>query len=61
MYAYQLVAGDKNVERRVLVITNLFLAPELPESGAVLWVAPVRQRLQLGHETSNLLLPVMQC
>ena len=48
------------MERRVLVVRNLFLRPELAQRRAVLHVTPVRQRLQLRDEPSDFLLPVMK-
>ena len=58
---YQLVACDQDVERCILIIANLFLAPEFSECRPVLGVSPVRKSFQPGYEAGNLLLPIMQC
>ena len=42
----ELVAGDQDVERSVLVIANLLLAPELAKRCSVFDITPVRESLQ---------------
>lgn len=58
--AYQLIAGDENVERSVFVVRDFFLRPEFPKSGAILDITPVGQGLQFWHKPSDFLLPVVQ-
>ena len=57
---YQLVTGNQDMEGSILVVADFLLAPELAQSSAVLWIAPVRKRLELGHKASNFLLPIVQ-
>ena len=57
---YKLVARDQNVERRVLVVANLLLAPKLAQDRSILDVAPVRQSFEVRYKASNFLLPVVQ-
>lgn len=57
---YQLVASDKYMKRRILIIADLFLVPEFAESCTVLHVTPIRESLQFGNKSSKLLLPVVQ-
>ena len=47
------------MERCVLVIADLLLAPELAQGGTVLRVTPVRKGLELRHESGDLLLPIV--
>lgn len=56
----QLITGDENMERSILIVANLLLRPELSQSGTVLDVAPVRERFELGNEAGDFLLPIMQ-
>ena len=58
--SHQLIAGNQNMEGSVLVVANLFLGPELSQSSSVFDVTPVRERFELGNETGDLLLPVVQ-
>ncbi len=58
--AHKLITRDENVERRVLIVTNLLLTPEFAKRSAILDVTPIWQRFQIGHETSEFLLPVMK-
>jgi len=57
----ELVAGNQDVERGVLVIADLFLAPELSKGCSVFDITPVWEGLQAWNEASELLLPVMKC
>ena len=57
----ELVAGNQDVERSVLVITDLLLAPELSKRCSILDVTPVRECLQAWYKAGELLLPVMKC
>ena len=45
----------------ILVIADLFFAPEFAQSGSIFDIAPVRQRFQTRHKAGDLLLPVVQC
>jgi len=56
----QLITRDQNMERSVLVVTDLFPVPELPECRSILDVSPVRKTLELRDESSDLLLPVVK-
>ena len=56
----ELVAGDQDVERSVLVVTDLFLAPEFSKGCSVFDITPVWEGLQAWNEASELLLPVMK-
>lgn len=58
--AYQLIARDENMERRVFVVAYLLLTPEPPKSGSILDVAPVRKRLQTGDKPGDFLLPIVE-
>ena len=57
---YQLITSDQYMKRRVFVVRDFFLRPELAQRSAILDITPVGQSLQLRHETGNLLLPVVQ-
>jgi len=56
----QLITRDQNMERSVLVVTDLLPVPELPKRRSILDVSPVRKTLELRDETSDLLLPVVK-
>jgi hypothetical protein len=55
----QLVAGDQNVKRSILIVGEVFLAPELAQRRTILHVAPIGQRFQTRNEAGDFLLPVM--
>lgn len=59
-FTCQLVTGNQDVERGVFIVRDLLLAPELAQSGTILDIAPIRQRLQTRNEASDFLLPVME-
>ena len=39
---YELITGDEDMERGILIVADLFLRPELTKRSAVLDVTPVR-------------------
>ena len=55
-----MIASNQDVEGGVLVVANLLLTPELPQSRTVFGVTPIRQRLELRDETGDLLLPIVK-
>ena len=57
---YQLVTGDEDMEGGVLVVANFLLAPKLAQNRSVLDVTPVWQGLEVGYESSDFLLPIVQ-
>lgn len=48
------------MEGRIFVVAKRLAVPELAKNGAILRVAPVRQRLEAGDEARDLLLPVVK-
>jgi hypothetical protein len=48
----ELVTGNQDVERSILVIADLFLAPELSKRCSILDVTPVREGLQAWNKAS---------
>ena len=57
--SHQLITSNQHVERCILVITNLLLAPELSKRSSIFDIAPVRQSLQARDKPCQLLLPVV--
>ena len=57
----ELVTGDQDVERGILVVADLFLAPELSKGRPVFDIAPVREGFQAWDKAGELLLPVVKC
>ena len=56
----ELVAGNQYMKGGVLVVADLFLAPEFSERCPIFDITPVREGLQGWDETSELLLPVVK-
>ena len=56
----ELVTGNQNVKRCVLVIADLFLAPELSKCCSIFDVTPVWEGLQSWNKASQFLLPVVK-
>lgn len=56
----ELVAGNQYMEGGILVVADLFLAPELSKRRPIFDITPVREGLQAWDETSELLLPVVK-
>lgn len=56
----QLITRDKNMELGILIVTDFFLAPKLPQRGSILNVTPVWEGLETRHKPGYFLLPIMQ-
>jgi len=56
----ELVTGNQDVERSVLIIADLFLAPKLSKRRSIFDVTPVWEGLQGWDKASQLLLPIMK-
>lgn len=54
------VARHDHVERRVAVVGQVLLEPDLTQRRPVLHSAPIRQSAQVGNEARELLLPIVQ-
>ena len=59
-FTYQLITRDQNVERSILIVTNVLFTPEFTKGSTILDITPVRQSLQLGYKTCDFLLPIMK-
>ena len=58
---YKLITRDEDVEWCVFVIGDFLPRPELPQCGTILDIAPIREGFELRYESTDLLLPIVQC
>lgn len=57
---HQLIARDEYMKGSILIIADLFLTPELPQSGSIFHITPVGQRFKTRYKPGDLLLPVVK-